>query len=292
MISIRDLIYSSNSDVMITREMIRDRNVRAVYDKYPDLEEIDNAIVSARTTGLIAIIDNNVVEMAHSKNLERQLVDKRNRFLARNDISPDFDSEKVICDKCNDTGFFMNKGGHKQVCKCRQSDVEECYRLSGLKDFSMMKLENYKDDYFGNGEHRKDLRKKLISIVIGTDKRSGSSLSILSDGIQTGKTFLAVYTAKLAINLGYSAYYLKLDDLANIYEDDLEDLKNYDILLVDDYIANMSMTGMIGTRLNSVLESRIATLKPTVIVTSFQVTSLIAESDVRISGKLKGAKVL
>ena len=75
----------------------------------------------------------------------------------------------LICDKCNDTGFFTNKGGHKQVCKCRQSDVEECYRLSGLKDFSMMKLENYKDDYFGNGEHRKGLRKKLISIVIGTD---------------------------------------------------------------------------------------------------------------------------
>ena len=292
MINIRDLIYSSNSDVRLTREMIRDRNVRQVYDKYPDLEEIDNAIVSARTTGLIAIIDNNTVEMSHSKNLERQLVDKRNRFLARNDISPDLDSEKVICEKCNDTGVFVNKGGHKQVCKCRQSDVEECYRLSGLKDFSMMKLENYKDDYFGNSGHRKDLRKQLISVVIGSDKKKGSSLSILSDGIQTGKTFLAVYTAKLAINLGYSAYYLKLDDLANKYEDDIEDLKDYDFLVVDDYIANLTMTGMIGTRLNSVLESRIATGKPTIIVTSFQVSSLIAESDVRISGKLKGAKVL
>lgn len=292
MISIRDLIYSSNAGVMTTREMARDRNVRQVYDRYPELEEIDNAIVSARTTRLIAIIDNNNVEISHSTNLEKQLADKRTRFMARNDIDPDFDSEKIVCGKCNDTGFFTNKGGLKQVCKCRQSDIEECYRSSGLKDFTMMKLESYKDDYFGNKKHRMELRRELLSIVVGTDKRSGSPLCVLSDGIQTGKTFLAVYTAKMAINLGHSAYYLKLDELATMYEDDLEDLKDYDIILIDDYIANMTVTGMIGTRLNSILESRIATGKPTVIITAFPVPSLVSESDVRISGKLKGAKVL
>ncbi len=292
MVSIRDLITSSNSDVRASREIARDKTVRQVYDSYPELEKIDSDIVAARATELIAVIDNNIVEQNHSRALTSQLRDKRERFISRNDIDPHFDEEKVICDICKDTGFYQNKGGMMQVCRCRQEDIEECYRLSGLEDYSLIKLENYKDDYFGRKSHRMAMRRELVELVVKGDKSGDHCINMLYDGVQTGKTFLAVYIVKLAINLGHSACYLRLDDLSLKYDDELDDYKDSDLLVIDDYIANMTMTGMIGTRLNSILESRIARGLPVIIVTSFPVTSLIAESDVRIAGKLKRAHII
>jgi len=292
MISIRDLIASSNSDAKASREIAKDKAVRQVYDRYPELEKIDRDIVAARATGLIAVIDNNDIEQKHSKALESQLKDKRTRFMSRNEIDPHFDEERVICDICKDTGFYINKGGMSQVCRCRQDDIEECYRLSGLADYSLVKLENYRDDHFGRKAHRLALRRELTELVLHSGRPDMQCVNILYDGVQTGKTYLAVYTVKLAINLGYSAYYVRLDDLSLKYDDELDDYKESDLLVIDDYIANMTMTGMIGTRLNSILESRIAKGLPVILVTSFPVSSLIAESDVRIAGKIKRAHIL
>lgn len=291
MISIRDLIATSNSNVRAQAEIERDRRVRAVYDKYPDLEQIDNDIVSARTTRFIAVIDNNEVEIKHSTNLEKQLLDKRNRFMARNDIPDTFDEERVVCSRCNDTGFFTNKSGMKQVCPCRADDIEESYRLSGIGDFSTIKIESYKDDHFGNKSQRLAIRRSLLECIMG--KKTGNNpLMIYSDGIQTGKTFLSIYALKLAINLGYSVYYLRLDDLSDMDEEDIDDLKDVDILVIDNYIAGMTMTGSIGTKLSSILETRQAREKSTVIVTSFPVKTLIDDSDARVSGKIKKAFVI
>ena len=114
------------------------------------------------------------------------------------------------------------------------------------------------------------LRRELVELVVNGNKAGDSCINILYDSVQTGKTFLAVYIMKLAINLGHSAYYTRLDDLSVKYEE-LDDYKDADLLVIDDYIANMTMTGMIGTRLNSVLESRIAKGLPVILVTSFPV---------------------
>ena len=290
MISIRDLIATSNSNVKAEAEIERDRRVRAVYDKYPELEQIDNDIVSARTTRFIAVIDNNEVEIKHSTNLEKQLLDKRNRFMARNDIPGTFDEERYVCFRCNDTGFFTNKSGMKQVCPCRADDIEESYRLSGIGDFSTIKIESYKDDYFGNKSQRLAIRRSLLECIMG--KKNDNPLLVYSDGIQTGKTFLAIYALKLAINLGHSVYYLRLDDLSDMYEEDIDDLKDVDILVIDNYIAGMTMTGSIGTKLSSVLETRQARQQSTVLVTSFPIKTLIDDSDARISGKIKKATVI
>ena len=289
MTDIKDLIASSNSNKKAEQEMKRDDYVALVYKAHPDLEETDKAIVSARATRFMAVLDNNEVEQRHCESLEKQLLDKRKRILDRYDIDPSFDAVKTVCDRCNDTGYFTNKRGMMQVCPCRQEDVEECYRLSGMGDYTLVRLDNYKDDYFDNGPHRAQLRKKLSEIIIDKDKSLDHYLWILNDGAQTGKTFLAIYSLKLAVNLAKSVYYIKLDDLMGIYDDELDDLKECDILVVDDYIASITMSGMVGTRLNNILETRLATGLVTVIVTSFEPASLISESDVRIAGKLKAA---
>ncbi|MBP5261555.1 MAG: hypothetical protein J6Z43_05445 [Clostridiales bacterium] len=289
MISIRDIIASSVTNTRASQEILRDEHVAQVYKECPDLAEVDKEIIATRANRLIAAIDNNTVEQRHSESLMDQLTEKRTRIMARFDIAPDFDELKPLCTRCGDTGYFTNKKGMKQVCPCRRDDIEECYRLSGMGDYTLVKLDNYKDDHFGKASHRAALRKKLSEIIIDKDKAEEHPLWVLSDGVQTGKTFLAIYSLKLAVNLAKSVYYLRLDDLLNKYDEDLEDAKDCDILVVDDYIAAMTMTGMVGTRLNAILETRQAMGLVTVIVTSFEMSSLISESDVRIAGKLKKA---
>ncbi len=292
MISIRNLIAASNSNIRAEQEIQRDTRVSEIHKKYPELEKVDNQIVAARATRFIAVLDDNNVEQSHSENLEKQLLDKKSRILARYDIDPGYEDLKVICSRCGDTGYFTNKKGMNQVCPCRQDVIEDCYRKSGMADYSLVKLNNYKDDYFGDGPHRASLRKKISEIIIGSDTEPDHTLWVLSDGVQTGKTFLAVYSLKLAVNLAKSVYYLRLDDLMKMYDDDLDDLRDCDILIVDDYIANMTVTGNVGTKLNSILETRQATGLATIIVTSFDISSIVAESDVRISGKLKNAGLI
>ncbi|SCW36608.1 DNA replication protein DnaC [Ruminococcaceae bacterium YRB3002] len=292
MTSIREIIKSSNFSVESAREIDRENRIRQVYSEYPDLEKLDNDIVATRATMMIATLEDNKVEIAHCESLEKKLLDKRERFMARNGIDPAFDEERPVCSRCGDTGFYKNSSGVEQVCPCRKKELEECYDLSGLKNHSHVKLDNYKDDHFGKKNHRAKLRRRLIEILMGKDKPDTRSLWILSDGIQTGKTFLAVYYIKFAVNLGYSARYMRLDELINIYDEDITELAEDDILVIDDYIANMTMTGMVGTRLNALLESRRSPGKITLIVTSFPVNSIIADSDVRVTGKLKSAGLI
>ncbi|MCR5059469.1 MAG: hypothetical protein K6A80_00400 [Saccharofermentans sp.] len=292
MININDLIMASNSNTKDERELIRDRKVEETYKQYPELEKIDKEIVAARTAGFIAVLDGNEVEERHNESLLRQLKEKRERCLGRYDIPSDFDEEKIICTRCNDTGFFKNKNGLRQVCPCRNDDLEECYRISGMRDYSSIRTDNYSDDYFGNKDHRKILRRKMLDLVLGNEDLSAKPLWVLFDGTQTGKTFLSVYVLKLAINLGKSVYYTKLDEFMMMDRDTIDDIRDVDLLVVDDYVANMTMTGMTGTRLNALLESRQAMGLATVIVTSFPIQNLIEESDSRISGKIQRAGII
>ena len=292
MININDLIMASNSNAKDERELIRDRKVEETYKQYPELEKIDKEIVAARTAGFIAALDGNEVEERHNESLLKQLKEKRERCLGRYDIPSDFDEEKIICTRCNDTGFFKNKSGLRQVCPCRNDDLEECYRISGMRDYSSIRTDNYSDDYFGNKDHRKVLRRKMLDLVLGNEDVSAKPLWVLFDGTQTGKTFLSVYVLKLAINLGKSVYYTKLDEFMIMEKDTIDDIRDVDLLVVDDYVANMTMTGMTGTRLNALLESRQAMGLATVLVTSFPLQNLIEESDSRISGKIQRAGII
>ena len=85
---------------------------------------------------------------------------------------------------------------------------------------------------------------------------------------------------------------MHLDSLDRMYEDDMEELTDVEILVIDDYIASMTVTGNIGTRLSRLLEIRQSRDLVTIIVTSVPVADIVSERDIRISGKLKGAKVL
>ncbi len=291
--TIKELISEGLTEVAASREILREENVRRVYKQFPELKDIDDQIIGIRGNRLIAVIDKDEKLIRRYDIAEEELQTKRDRIIARNGIDPDFDVVKSICDKCDDTGFTKGSDGTLKVCSCRKRELEQCYELSGMSDYSSYRMKNFRDDYLGNAGSRKKIRNELLKAMLGiSDGDEKSSLWIYSAPPQSGKTFLSVCVCKTAINLGKSAFYVKCEELAGLGSDTLESLKRIDFLLVDDFADSVTLYNNVGSILNSILEVRAAANLPTVLVTPFPKSELVGKCDMRISGKLSSARLI
>lgn len=263
--------------------------IELVYRKYPRLKKIDCDLVDVRASRLICSIEQDDAPVAALKRREEELLAERKKFIADNKIDPGFDKEKVHCDKCGDTGFTTSSDGRRVVCQaCMKEALLEAYNESGMKDFSTFTLKSFDLNYYKNGDRRRmfDGLRKLMEGK--TDKK----LMLLSGGIQTGKTYLAVITCKYAAVQGMSSYYVKADSLMYLSHEEVQELKSYDIIIIDDYSAEVTLNNKTANTLHTLLEARLAAGLATVIVSTSPLEVLVADSDERIAGKLKNAGTL
>ena len=290
--TIKELINESLTEVAAMSEIRREENIRRVYKACPDLKEIDDQILNIRNSRFIAVIDKDERLIKRFDIAEEELQVKRDKIIQRNNIDPEFNVAKHVCDKCGDTGFAKGSDGTLKVCSCRKRELEMSYEYSGMGDFSSYKMKNFRDDYLGDAKSRKAIRNELLKVMLGMTEDDKTSLWVYSAPPQSGKTFLAICVCKTAINLGKSTYYTKCEDLQVIGTDTLEDLKRIDFLVLDDFADSVTMTNNVGSILNSILEVRVASKLPTVLVTPFTKNELVSKCDMRISGKLKSAKLI
>ncbi len=290
--TIKELINESLTEVAAMSEIRREENIRRVYKACPDLKEIDDQILNIRNSRFIAVIDKDERLIKRFDIAEEELQVKRDKIIQRNNIDPEFDVAKHVCDKCGDTGFAKGSDGTMKVCSCRKRELEMSYEYSGMGDFSSYKMKNFRDDYLGDAKSRKAIRNELLKVMLGMTEDDKTSLWVYSAPPQSGKTFLAICVCKTAINLGKSTYYTKCEELQVIGTDTLEDLKRIDFLVLDDFADSVTMTNNVGSILNSILEVRAASKLPTVLVTPFTKNELVSKCDMRISGKLKSAKLI
>lgn len=290
--TIKELITESLTEVAAIREIKREDNIKRIYKSCPELKDIDVQILDIRNNRFIAVIDKDERLIKRLDIAEEELQAKRDKIIARNNIDPRFDTEKYICEKCNDTGFYVNSKGFLKVCPCRSKELAECYDNSGMADYSSYKMENYRADYLGDAKKREKFRSELLRFMSGHNEDYESHLCVYSAAPQTGKTFLSIVVCKTAIDLGKSAYYAKCEELATIGTDTLDAVKHIDFLIIDDFADSVTLYNNVGSILNSILETRAASRLPTVLVTPFPVAELVKKCDMRISGKLQSAKTI
>lgn len=284
--TIKGLIAAGLAETEAARRIMRDESMKRVYDKYPELKDIDGRIIDIRKDRLIAAIDHDD-KLAKRYDIEEEsLMSQREQIISDNGIDPEFDMEKSICPKCGDTGFVKGKDGTPRVCSCKQSELEECYDSCGLGDYTSFTMKNYRDDYLGEAAKRSEIKKQLLRVMLGMGDASEKALWLYSGAPQTGKTYLAVCIAKTAISLGKSAFYTKCENLASFDNDTIEDIKRIDFLIIDDFADDVTLHGDTGSVLNSVLEVRTAAGLCTVLVSALPLTDLISGCDMRVSGKL------
>lgn len=287
--TIRSIIGDELLSRASVRSIRRDELIEETYYRFPRLEQIDNELIALRGSRMLTAFEDNDVPVKVIEVREKELRHEREEFIRKNNIDPDFDEEKPLCAKCLDKGFISAANGQSVVCgACMKEELEECFRESGMEDYSTYKLKSFDAGYFDNKKERQQRFIALKSLFEGP--LTGSPLRIYSDKPQSGKTFMSVIITKYAIVEGKSAYYLKAEDLRQNDQEFINELKKYDLLIIDDYSADLTRNWIIASSLNSVLEARQASNRPVVIVSLSSREQLIADSDERIALKLKRAE--
>lgn len=284
--TIKGLIAAGLAETEAVRRIRRDEVMTRVYNEHPELKDIDSRIIDIRKDRLIAVIDHDERLEKRYEIEEENLLSQRERLIRDNGIDPEFDMEKPICAKCNDTGFAKGKGGTPIVCSCKQAELEECYENCGLGDYTSFTMKNYRKDYLGDPEKRSKIMEQFLKVMLGKEDTSDKPLWLYSGAPQTGKTYLAVCITKTAISLGKSAFYTKCENLSTLEEDTVDAIKRIDFLVIDDFADDVTLHDDIGTVLNSVLEVRSAAGLCTVLVSALPAAELIKGCDMRVSGKL------
>lgn len=285
--TISEAVNERLSRINNIKEVKKEDVIDAVHEKFPELRKLDSQLVEVRAEKLIASIEHDTDPMEALVKREEDILKQREKFLEDNNIRDDFDSTRAICPKCNDTGYVKAKDGRSVVCPdCMKDAIVEVCNASGLKDFSTFTLKGFDLDYYKDNGERAQKFKKIQKIMAG---KSDNPVMILNGGVSSGKTYLAVVSCKYAILQGLSAHYLKADRLFELTNEELDDLKSYDYIVIDDYVPEITNVYKNATNLHTLLEARIASGLPTVIVSSSSLVALVEGSEERIAGKLRGA---
>ena len=287
--TINEAIGERLSRIKLEKQMDMNDMIERVYRKFPELKKIDGDLVDVRASRLICSIEQDDAPVPALKKREEELLAQRKKFLLENNIPEDFDREQIRCSKCGDTGFTEASDGRRVVCTaCMKDAVIETYNESGMRDFSSFTIKSFDLNYYKNSERKRQFEGLRKLLEGKTDKR----LMLLNGGIQTGKTYLAVITCKYAALQGLSSYYVKAETLMYLSREELQELKSYDLIVIDDYSAEVTRNNRIANTLHTLLEARLAADRATVIVSASPLEVLVADSDERIAGKLKSAGTL
>lgn len=291
--TIRQLVNETRSMRQTDKELDREDRVDAVYRDFPGLERIDEQIVRVRGQNLIRVAEKKIDAFSLPTEEEKELAEKRRVFIMKNNIDPEFDELKIVCPKCKDEGFISGKykDGHLyKVCDCMKDELEEAFAQAGLGYYKTINSDTFDTKHIASSaEKRTNVRKILTRALMDFCYGGNAETYIYSDGVQTGKTFLAVWFAKTAIELGCSTFYCKADDVISADDEFISNLKECKVLVIDDFSSRVTAVNKAASILNNVLDIRSSAGLMTVFVTTESKEEIIAESDERVSGKLVGA---
>ena len=156
----------------------RERTVKEVHNKFPEIEEIEKEINRLGLENFGNILKNPENSKEINENFEKklkELKEKKNEILKKNNIPLDYDEVKYKCEKCLDTGYEDTK-----KCSCFiQKLIKVRYKLSNmeniLKDFEDFSFDYYSekktsDNEMSERENIKDIFDRSLSFC---EKKEG-----------------------------------------------------------------------------------------------------------------------
>lgn len=289
--------YSIKRNIKLTKAGVFKKEV---YDKNPELYEIDEQIAS------VAIELSKKMIQSGDKTLKNRLDESLKALkkqkddilykngLTENSFVPDFD-----CKKCEDTGFIKN-----EMCSCfKERLIKENFKNSNLctRD-GIVKLKNFSLDYYDdevspkyNISSRKqanrilDVAKKFVS-----DFDNSKNL-FLTGAPGLGKTFLSSCIANELIEKSRSVVYISASDffdkLSNEKFSDKKD--NFDLfcdcdLLIIDDLGTEFKTSFSVCALSNILDKRINLAKKMIFSTNLTLKETEEFYNERITSRLVG----
>ncbi len=286
-----------------------DRRIQEVYEKIPEIKEIDREISHLS----IEEVKNRILKNAASKDLgsDIQALSDRKKLILKNEgFGEDYLEPIYSCKLCNDEGFV---DGH--TCECaRKIKITELYRRSNMQkvfekeNFSTFSLECYSRE---PDESRGMSPYQNASKILGRAKAFVNNFESSHENILIygetglGKTFISNCIAKELLDKAHSVLYLSANELfeqvlsryimskdrtfalAEVYEY----VYNSDLLIIDD-LGTEVLNSFVRSQLFEIINKRTLSEHSTIITTNLSLSELEDRYSERVMSRIAKDYVL
>ncbi|MDD4095058.1 MAG: ATP-binding protein [Oscillospiraceae bacterium] len=176
------------SDRRTRSEVLCNRRVRELYEKYPELREKDAQLRLHTAERMLALLENR--DDSGSDAESDRLRDEHTALLVRLGIPADYDRPTPFCSICGDEGFVNG-----EPCRCLKSLLVPTYfDRSGLRRYPGISFSEYSDAFYSDPEKIRPIY-EFCRMYIGLEAKERPNLLFWGNP-GTGKTFMAISIAR------------------------------------------------------------------------------------------------
>ncbi len=290
---------------------LQDLRIQEVYDKIPEYEILEQAIVSlCASEARSRVLNTSSGHVKSAKQLHDQITDLQNRqktLLISNGFPENYLELQYHCPICKDTGFAGN-----DLCSCfRQAAAQKIYDQSRIapilerENFDTFNIHYYSEDIdprFGisPADNMKTIVSRCQSYIRDFDSQFSNLFITGNTGV--GKSFLTHCIANELLKASRSVLYMTAfdlieafeahtfgnpeDDEESFYEDTLFDsIMNCDALIIDD-LGTETINNFTVSQLFLCLNHRQEHRRSTIISTNLPVEAIQDIYSERISSRI------
>lgn len=151
-------------------ELLRDRKVKAYYDRYPQLQKFDSELRIAKAELLLAMADDPY--KVKDRSILEEIREKRNQYLKEQGIPEDYDQIIPFCPLCNDLGYKDHK-----PCVCfKELMIPKLLAASGLDNYRDVSFSHHQSELFSHPERMNQIRDISVAFARALPEKSGNLL--------------------------------------------------------------------------------------------------------------------
>ncbi len=274
---------------------------REIYDKLPRVLEIDSELSSTAFDIIRASFgkkESAADVLAARRKKNEALIAEREALLTASGYPKDITEVKYSCDICNDTGYdggVLCRCMHDRYMQALTQKINSRLILPDV-DFSDFSLDLYPDENSGGLSPRAQMKEVFSFCQNFSETFSNASESLfMNGGSGLGKTFLASCIASVVAKKGFSVVYDTAFNLLGLLEDvkfgrsaeDTSSLFLCSLLIIDDVGCEMP-TAFTNAALLNIINSRIQTGLPTIVVSSLKRPELLSRYGAQLLSRLEG----
>lgn len=244
-------IMNEYEELRTKAQLNRDKRIQEVYEKVPEIRDIDETINRAGFENIKKIMQDPAQSQRYNTEFNQKLsglITRKKQLLKENNIDENYRQMIYHCPHCLDTGYVGNK-----KCRCFTQRLINCaYQDSNLseamaeEDFLHFSLDFYSDKKSAGGKlSERDVMGRILNhCKMFCERFTEYEKSLLFyGGTGVGKTFLSSAVAKEILEQGRTVLYIRATRLFNIYDDykfsrsdeqPVSALYNADLLIIDD----------------------------------------------------------
>lgn len=291
-----------------------DKRKQALYDKHPELLNIENKLHSLGISTAKHILNNNDASCLDKLKTEIDKLKMEQSNILRNlNIDENYFKPNFECNSCNDTGFITNNY-QTVMCTClKQKLLNIEYNKSNISNLDKENFNNFnfnlysdeidKEKYNSNISPKENIKiiKQIAEEFISNFDNPNSKNLLFTGNTGLGKTFLSNCIANEILKSGKTVLYqtapVMLESIIdyrfgkNNSQNICDTIYSVDLLIIDD-LGTETINSMKFTELFNIINTRLLNnsnnVTKTIISTNLNMKNLYDTYDERIVSRFVG----